>query len=138
MTEPTEPKPKAPGMVIFTAVLNFLTAAFFFFWFLVSLFVLVFRNAMGVYDFIAREYPRVMNLSFGLTFLFGIVFVAGLFFFLFFLAVGIGLLRGEKIAWYFQVALSLMGLLGFPIGTALNGAILIFFFQPPVRNYFKV
>ena len=129
---------KTPGMVIFTAVLNFLSAAFFLFWFLVSLFVLIFRNFMGVYDFIAREYPRMMSLSFGLTFLFGIVFVAGLFFFLFFLAVGIGLLKGEKIAWYFQIALSIAGLIIFPVGTALNAAILIFFFQAPIRDYFKV
>ena len=66
----------------------------------------------------------------------------------FFLMLGIGLVRGKKFAWYLQIAVSTMGLLGLPLsvtgllllplGALLNVAILVLFFQNPVRSYFKV
>ena len=68
---------------------------------------------------------------------------------IFFLMIGVGLLRGKRYGWYFQVAMSTFGLLGLPlsflsgtffvlpIGTILNILILVFFFQPSVRDHFK-
>ncbi|GEM_PF-980936 len=133
--------PKIPGIVIFVAVLNFISMAFFFFLSTLSLIVLVFGNVMGIYDFITKKitaYRPQINVSIGFNVFFILALVFGIIFFVFYLVEGIGLLRGKKYAWYFQVALSVLGLLGFPIGTVLNAVILIFFFQSSIRGYFKV
>ena len=72
----------------------------------------------------------------GMIFL--VFFAVSFLFLLFFLFLGLGLLKGKRLAWYFQIAMSTIGILGFPIGTILNGAILVLFFQAPIRDYFKV
>ncbi len=133
--------PRTPGIVIFVAVLNFISMAFFFFLSILSLVVLIFGNVMGIYDFITKQittYRPQVNLSIGFNVFFILMLVFGIIFFVFYLVEGIGLLRGKKYAWYFQVTLSVLGLLAFPIGTILNAVILIFFFQSSIRGYFKI
>ena len=141
MNEVISEPSKTPGIVIFVAVLNFLSAALFFIFSSLSLMVLIFGNVMGIYDFmthqITRYYPSA-NLSLGFNFIFITFLAVSLVFLIFFLMIGLGLLKGRRLAWYFQIALSIMGLLGIPFGTILNVVILIFFFQAPVRDYFKV
>lgn len=68
----------------------------------------------------------------------GIGILVSMFFVALNFAVGIGLLRGVKFFWYLQIVLSVLGLLSFPLGTAINALILIFFFQSNVRSFFKV
>ncbi len=142
MTEvnPNE-SPKTPGIVIFVAVLNFISMAFFFFLSIISLVVLIFGNVMGIYEFITKQitaYNPQVNLSVGFNVFFILMLVFGIIFFVFYLLEGIGLLRGKKYAWCFQIALSVLGLLAFPIGTILNAVVLIFFFQSSIRGYFKI
>ena len=141
MTDTVPESTQTPGVVIFVAILNFISVAFFLLLAAISIAALVFGNVMGVYDFVTRQmtqYSQTPNVSHGLT----AIFVLALFFCLgfgaFFAAIGVGLLKRKKLAWYFQIAMSVLGLLGFPIGTALNAIVLIFFFQAPVRGYFKV
>ena len=142
MTEVIHNEPsKTPGIVIFVAVLNFISMAFFFFLSILSLVVLIFGNVMGIYDFITKQittYRPQVNVSIGFNVFFILMLVFGIIFFLFYLVEGIGLLRGKKYAWYFQVTLSVLGLLAFPIGTILNAVVLIFFFQSSIRGYFKI
>ena len=141
MSEPSTPSAKTPGIVIFVAILNFISVAFFLFLSIVALVALIFGNVMGIYDALSKQIaqlPSTVNLSYGATFLFGVALVVCLFFAGYFLFIGIGLLRARKPAWYLQVAMSVLGLLGFPIGTVLNALILVFFFQAPVRDHFKV
>ena len=106
----------------------------------------------GVDDYVSKQvaqYAPNPNFSFGVTMIFG--FAAAAFFSLmtFFLVLGIGLLKGKKFAWYLQVAVSILGLLSVPLtllwsvftlpfGAILNIIILVFFFQPRVRDFFKV
>jgi len=142
MTEVIHNEPsKTPGIVIFVAVLNFISMAFFFFLSILSLVVLIFGNVMGIYDFITKQittYRPQVNVSIGFNVFFILMLVFGIIFFVFYLVEGIGLLRGKKYAWYFQVTLSVLGLLAFPIGTILNAVVLIFFFQSSIRGYFKI
>ena len=142
MTEVIHNEPsKTPGIVIFVAVLNFISMAFFFFLSILSLVVLIFGNVMGIYDFITKQittYRPQVNISIGFNVFFILMLVFGIIFFVFYLVEGIGLLRGKKYAWYFQVTLSVLGLLAFPIGTILNAVVLIFFFQSSIRGYFKI
>ena len=141
MNEVVNESPRTPGIVIFVAVLNFISMAFFLFLSLISLVVLIFGNVMGIYDFVTRQIATLSpqtNLSIGFNIFFILMLIFGIIFLIFYLLMGIGLLRGKKYAWYFQVALSVVGLLAFPIGTILNGVILIFFFQPGIRSYFKI
>lgn len=144
MTEPTLDQattPKTPGIVIFVAILNFISVSFLGLFSLFLLVALIFGNVMGVYDLAQQaltQYATTPNFSYGLTFLFAMALAVALAFVSFFILVGIGLLKGKKLAWYFQVAMSVIGLLGFPVGTLLNTVILVLFFQPTVRNFFKV
>ena len=134
----TDPK---PGIVIFVAMLNFISVAFFLFLSILSLSALVFGNVLGIYDWVTRTLAQAApwpNFSYGLTFIFGVAMVVCLCFLFFFLWIGIGLLKGKKLAWYLQIAMSILGVVGFPVGTVLNVLILVFFFRPSVRNYFKV
>ena len=139
--ETVENSARKPGIVIFVAILNFITSVFFLFLSMLAASMFIFGNFVGILDAFSRRvtaYAASVNVPLGVSFLFGIGLVTALFFFLLFLLIGIGLLRGKKISWYFQVAMSIMGLITFPIGTVLNIIILIFFFQPVVRNHFKV
>ncbi len=152
MNEVSSPVVKKPGIVIFVAILHFFSAAFFLFLSLFCVLALFFGAAWGIDDFFTRQvthYAPSANFSYGLTFVFIAALTVFLCFLLFFLSIGIGLLKGKKFAWYLQVAFSTLGLLslplGFlwsmfvlPIGSIFNIVVLVFFFQARVRNYFKV
>ena len=157
MNDQLEEKPRTPGFVIFVAVLNFVSASFAVMGAGVSMLLLIFGNVWGVYGYMSRHMadwnqmsqhsplgpilpaaPDPANLTFGLNFLFGFILFLSLLFLAFFIAVSIGLLKGKRFAWYSQITMSVMGLIGFPVGTILNGIILVFFFQQPIRGYFKV
>ena len=132
---------KTPGVVIFTAILNFISVASFLFMSSLALLAIIFGNIFGFADFVSQQishYSSQPNFSYGLTFVFLVILLISLLFMLFFLLIGIGLLKGKTTAWYFQIAMSILGLLGFPIFTILNAIILVSFFGAPVRNYFKV
>ncbi len=141
MTDPVIETDKTPGMVIFVSILNFITAFFLFVLASACLLVLVFGNMLNVYEFVTKQITQAYgqpNLSVGINFIFGGLFVGGSALAVFYLLIGLGLLKGRKLAWYFQIALSIIGALGFPVGTVLNVVILIFLFQPSTRSYFKV
>ena len=141
MSETVSSSPKAPGIVIFTAVLNLISVATFLFIAALSLLAIIFGNILGFADFVSQQishYSQSPNFSYGLTFVFAVVLVTSILCLLYFLFIGVGLLKGKAIAWYLQIAMSILGLLGFPIFTILNGVILFMFFSPPVRSYFKV
>ena len=145
MSDPVEtaPKPPArvPGPVIFVAMMDFISVSFVALISLIALIGLIFGNVMGLYDFVTRQmtqYAPSPNFSYGITFLFGAVLAASLSFVLFFVLLGIGLLKGKSAAWYCQIAMCVLGLFAFPFGTILNGAILFLFFRQPVRDFFKV
>ncbi len=143
---------KKPGIVILIAILQFFSAAFFLLLGLFSVLALVFGARWGIDDYVSKQvahYSPNANFSYGVTVIFGAA--TGLFVALmtFFLVLGIGLLRGKKFAWYLQVAVSIFGLLTVPLtlpwgiltlhlGTILNVLILVFFFQPSTREFFKV
>jgi len=145
MSEIVDAKPAAPnripGPVIFVAIMNFISVSFLAILSLIAVVALVFGNVMGLYDFVSKQmaqYAPTPNYSYGLTFIFGIALVVCLSFVLFFVLLGIGLLKAKGAAWYVQVALCVLGLFAFPFGTILNGVILFFFFRQPVRSFFKV
>ena len=50
----------------------------------------------------------------------------------------VGLKRGTKAAYYVQMILSIVGLIGFPIGTLINGYILATWFRPETKAWFGV
>ncbi len=136
-----EGQAKVPGVVLFTAILNFLWSALFFFMSGVGVVGLVFGNIMGITDYVNKQMVQVSqsgNISLAVTAVFGILFFVSLVFALTFLIIGMGLLKGRSWSWYAQVALSVLGLLGFPFWTVINGVILAFFFQRPARDHFKV
>src|SRR3989338_7668027 len=141
MSEQTAEAKGTPGVVIFVAILNFIASFFLFLLAAICAVLLIFGNAAGFYDAVTKQVNQVYgqyNLSIGLNVLFGILLMVGLFFAVFYLVVGIGLLKGRKLAWYFQIALSGIGVISFPFGTVINVIILIFFFQQNIRSFFKV
>lgn len=141
MTDVISSESRKPGIVIFVAVLNFLSAAMMSGLLFFSLLGLFFGNALSVMQAVSRqisEYAASVDWTFGVNLIFGFLLFFSLCFLAFFLWVGIGLLKGQKAAWYAQVALSILGLLSIPFGTILNVVILIFFFRTRVRDYFKV
>ncbi|MBI3316298.1 MAG: hypothetical protein HYZ87_04920 [Candidatus Omnitrophica bacterium] len=132
---------KKPGIVLFAAILNFISAAFMLLVSAVAATVLIFGNAVGFYDFAVRQVTQWQAGApalLGLNVIFGILLGVSAGFMVFYMVIGVGLLKGKKIAWYFQIVLSLFGLLGFPLATVLNLVILIFFFRSSVRDFFKV
>ena len=141
MTDTAQPNGKIPGVVIFTAILNFISVAFFLFVSALSLLAIIFGNILGVADFVSQQISRYSaqpNFSYGITFVFLSILLVSLLFLFYFLFIGIGLLNGKTLAWYLQIAMSILGLLGFPIFTILNAIILFSFFGVPVRKYFNV
>jgi len=143
---------KKPGIVIFIAILQFFSAALFFLIGLFSVLALVFGARWGIDDYVSKQvaqYSPTANFSFGVTVIFGAAAAIFLSLMVFFLTLGIGLLKGKKFAWYLQVAVSIFGLLTvpfaflwniftLPLGAVLNVVILVFFFQTRVRDFFKV
>ncbi len=152
MSENSAEKTKKPWIVILVAILQFLSAGAFFLLTGFSALAVVFGTVWGLDQYVADQvsrYSRNPNMSYGVTIIFGVA--AALFFilFLYFLILGISLLKGKKFAWYIQVIMSVIGVLTLPlsffwnlftlpISAVLNIVILIFFFQPRVRGYFKV
>ena len=143
--------PKRPGIVIFAAVLHFFKVALFGFLSLFCVFAMIFGTALGFDQYFREQMAHISppNFSYGLTVIFGAALFVFLCFTVYFLSMAVGLLKGKKYAWYLQVALSTLGLLSFPLsfvwtmallplGTLLNIVILVFFFQPRVREFFKV
>ncbi|HTL70860.1 MAG TPA: hypothetical protein VL404_06175 [Candidatus Eisenbacteria bacterium] len=133
--------PRTPGIVLFTAVLNFITASFSLLGAAFAAAVLVFGNILGLADFAARQLSKVkpdVSATYGLNFIFILLLLFSLAVSAYFLMIALGLLRGKKYAWFIQIAMSVLGLVGFPIWTVLNGIILFCFFREEVRDFFKV
>ncbi len=145
-------RPRKPGIVIFVAILNFFSAALFSMMSVFMALLIVFGAAWGVDAYVSKQmtqYATTPNFSYGLTWLFGIAAIILFTMAAYFMSIGVGLLAGKKFAWYMQVAMSALGLLGLPLGVMLmtfalplgallNISILVFFFQPRTRDYFKV
>ena len=145
---------KRPGMVIFVAILHFLTVAFFSFLSFICIAAMLFGAALGTDNYFTQQVSRFSppNSSHGLTIVLGMALFVLLCFVAFFLTLAVGLLKGKKFAWYQQVAFSTFSLLApplaplfflwalpvLPVGFILNIVILIFFFRPRLRGYFKV
>lgn len=126
-----------PGIVIAAAMLNFISAAFSLLWSVLCAAAILFGNTLGVLNALAGRIQEV-NVALSVNVVLGFVLAVTLAVGLFYIWLGVGLLKGKGAAWYLQVAASLIGLLFFPIGTVVNGVILAFFFTPAVRSYFKV
>ena len=142
---------KRPGIVIFAAVLQFFSVVFFGFLSLGCLAAIALGSVMGMDNYFTQQASRFTppNGSYGLTLFFAVGLFVLLCFVGFFLSLAIGLLKGKKFAWYFQIAFSTLSLLGLPLGvlwavpflplgSLLNILILVLFFRPRVRAYFKV
>ena len=142
---------KRPGIVLFAAILHCLSVLLFTSLSLFCVVAMVFGSVWGIDDYFTKQMPQYAppNFSYGLTILFGMALFVFLCFTGFFLFMAFGLLSGKKTAWYLQVGMSVLGLLSFslgflwslpalPIGTVLNILILFLFFQPRVREYFRV
>lgn len=137
----TQATSRTPGVILFVSILNFLSAAAGYLVALIAVLIMVLGASAGVYDQITSQLAQAqppISLSFGVTFFFLFVALIAAAFGTFFLVIGLGLLKRKRFAWYLQVAMSVLGLLGFPFGTIVNGLILAFFFQAPVRNYYNV
>lgn len=132
---------KKPGIVIFTAVLNYVAVVVYALVAVFSLLVLVMGTGFQLYQKLSQQihqyYPEV-DLTGVVGVVFGVVLFLSLFSIAFHVWLALGLLSGKKSCWYTQVVMSVIGLISFPIGTVLNIVILIFFFQPLIREYFKV
>ena len=141
MNETASPAVKKPGIVIFVAILNFVSAAF---WLLGVLFSILFLSLGQAIDLFQRTMTQLnqtltsAGLSIGLTVVCTAVMAYCAAFAIFHALLGLGLLKGNKVSWYLQLVSSTFGLLFLPYGTILSVIILIFFFQAPVRDYFHV
>ncbi len=135
------PEKRIPGPVIFVAVLDFVSVSMMAILAVFCLIGLIYGNAMGMYQYISTQLADKIpsgNFSYGLSFIFALAFAFFSLFTLYFVLLGIGLLKGKRIAWYFQVAVCVLGLFAFPMGTVINAVILFLFFRQPVRDFFKV
>ncbi len=131
---------RKPVVVIVVSILQFLSAATML---LISLFCvlgLIFGASWNLDEVAAKmmtQYGSDPNMSFGITVFFGVMLVMCLIMSVLFLLLGLGLLKGNKAAWYIQISLSILGLLAFPVGTIINGVILFFFFKREIRDYYR-
>ena len=143
---------RKPGVIILVAILNFFSASAFF---MLSAFLglaIIFGAAWGVDQYVSQQmshYAPNPNFSYGLTWIFGTASAVTLMMAIFFLSIGLGLLTRKKYAWYLQVTMSVLGLIGLPLsfitgifmlplGAVLNIVILIFFFKHRIRDHFGV
>ena len=144
-------EPKRPGIVIFAAVLHFFKVALFGFLSLFCVFAMIFGASLGFDQYFREQMAHISppNFSYGLAVIFGLALTVFVIFTGTFLAVGIGLLKGKRYAWYMQIALSTLAILSLPLsmmwsftllplGAVMNIVILALFFRSPVRSYFKV
>ncbi len=142
MSESIIPEIRKPGIVLFTAVLNFISASMMSALCFFSLLGLIFGSALGVTEAMSRrlnDYAASTHVSLGINIIFIILLTTSLLFTGFYIWQGLALLKGKKAAWFIQIALSVLGLLWLPpFGTILSIVILVFFFQNRVRDHFKV
>lgn len=132
---------KKPGIVIFVAILNFVSAAFWLAGVLFSILFLVVGQAADLFQRTVTQLNQTLTsagLSIGLTVVCAVVGTVCAAFVVFHLLLALGLLKGNRAAWYLQLVSSTLGLLFLPYGTIISIVILIFFFRGPVRDYFKV
>lgn len=131
---------KKPAIVIIVSILQFLSAAGLFAGAAACIFVAIFGASLGLDKQIGEmmtQYNANPNISYGLAIFFGLAAVIAIITAILFLLLGIGLLKGSKVSWYVQIALSILGLIGFPIFTAINGVILFFFFRRDIRDFYR-
>ena len=131
-----------PAVVILTAILNFLWAGLSFLGCVIWGIALLFGNVWGMADAVTRGLERYsatrLDVVLTVNVVFGVLLVMSFAATMFSLALGVGLLRANGLAWYFQIAASLIGLVFFPLGTVVNALILVFLFQPKTRAYFRI
>ena len=141
MSEMLNESQKKPSVVIFVSILNFFSAVL---WFLGAAFfatALVFGNAVSFYQKITSQLQKRMvteNLSTGLNVVLIFLLAFSLCLACYHLLLGIGLQKGKGAAWYVQIVTPILCLILIPYGTIVSVIILIFFFQPNIRSYFKV
>ncbi len=131
---------RKPTIVVVVAILQFLSAATFALISLFSILGLIFGASWNMDQMVGKmmtEYGANPNMSFGVTVFFGVMLVICLIMAVLFLLLGLGLLKGSKASWYIQIALSILGLLAFPLGTIVNGVILFFFFKREIRDFYR-
>jgi hypothetical protein len=131
---------RKPTVVVVVAILQFLSAATFFLISLFSILGLIFGASWNMDQMVGKmmtQYTTDPNMSFGVTVFFGALLVICLITAILFLLLGIGLLKGSKVSWYLQIALSILGLLAFPLGTIINGVVLYFFFRRDIRDFYR-
>ncbi len=141
MNEAVTESPKKPGIVIFAAILNFFSCAAWFFGAALIVTLMIVGNAAGFYQSLTTQIQERLasqNLSIGLNTFFSFFLILGLFFTLFHLWIGLGLLKGKGAAWYTQIVAASIGLILIPYGTVVSIVILVFFFRSNVRSFFKV
>ncbi|MGH7198209.1 MAG: hypothetical protein ACREH5_05675 [Candidatus Omnitrophota bacterium] len=156
MVETIAEPPRTPGMVIFAAILNFASAAAWFAGVLFSVLFLFLGNAVEIYQKFLEELKRIyLDVSSRVswtanqpvtdadyTALFNFFFVVLALFCLFFVVyhmiTGVGLLRARKTAWFLQLLSAVIGIAFIPYGTVISVVILVTFFQRSVRDFFKV
>ncbi len=135
MNENLNESQKKPGVVIFAMILNFFSAAF---WLVASMFLLLVGNAGMSTIAQDKNLGRVATIFMASTYFIYTFFVLLILFHIF---LGIGLLMGKKLAWYFQVISCVTGIVTFfwlPPSLIISIVILIFFFMSNVRSYFKI
>ncbi len=154
MADESTEKVKKPGVVILAAVINFVFAILWLVASVALIGLMLVGNAMGLYEVLADRLSQAIarpNFSFGLVPLFLPIAALCICIGVFFLMVGIGLLRGNRSAWYLQVTLCILGLVGFlsssifsllvpalPVSAVINTVVLVLFLRPLVRDHFKV
>lgn len=129
---------RKPGVAIFAAVLNFITATLWIGLTILLALGMVLGNTIGVFADATRTLSTgaaAVTTVWGYAILFAVLCLT-LTLAACFVFVGIGLLRGSKVAWYAQIVLSVVGLLGFPVYTILNACLLVLLFRPATRDYF--
>lgn len=156
MVETSAESPRTPGMVIFAAILNFASAAAWAAGVVFSVLFLFVGNAIGIYQKFLAELKRVyVDVSAQVNWtsrqpvtdadyaaLFNVFFVIlslfCLFFVLYHMVTGIGLLRARRYAWIMQLVTAVIGLAFLPYGTVISVVILVTFFQRSIRDFFKI
>ncbi len=134
---------KRPAVVILAAILSFIAASSAFLVLFLSLAALFFAGAFQFADFVASQVSEIsastnVGVTYGINFILVLLGLVGFVISTCFIFLGVGLLKGWKAAWYGQVVMSVLGLTGFPVGTALNAVILFLLFRRDARGYFGV
>lgn len=141
-----------PGIVIFAAVLNFIAACLTALFLLLLTAAFIFGKIAQINQLVSERLSQLSagaHVTYGLFFILAVAIAVALLFLAFFLIAGFGLLKAKKFAWYLQVTLSVLGLLGFlsgsvlslmipaiPVMALVNILILVLFFRASVRGFF--